>query len=67
MSDRDTFSRVTVEFLLADLVRWLIERIEAVPTDRGAKPPDVFYDRGRLSELRAIRELVLSTKNEPNI
>ena len=68
MSDRDTFSSVTVGFLLDDMDRWLVEKIAAVPVDRGAKPPDVYYDRGKLAILREVHQLVLHTKaNEPCI
>ena len=68
MSDRDTFASVTTRFLLDDMDRWLVEKIAEVSTDRGAKPPDVYHDRGRLSALREVRTLVLATKNnEPSI
>ena len=62
MNDKNTFCQITAELFLADLDRWLVEKIAAVPVDRGAKPPDVYYDRGKLAILREVHQLVLDTK-----
>ena len=66
-TDRNTFSSINLQLFLADLDRWLVQWLDAIPADRGAKPQDVFFDRGRLSELRAIRTMVFATKNESSI
>ena len=67
MDERNTFTRISLDLFLADLDRWLIERVDAIPADRGGKPQDAFFDRGSLAAFREVRRMVCNTRNEPSI
>jgi hypothetical protein len=62
MSDKSTFSSITLELFIADVDRWLIDRLDKVPSDRGAKAPDVYFDRGQIAAFREMRRLITNTK-----
>ena len=64
MTDRNTFSSINLQLFLADLDRWLVERLDAIPADRGGKPQDCFYDRGKLSAFREVRKMVVATRSD---
>jgi hypothetical protein len=63
MSDKSTFSSITLELFIADVDRWLLDRLDKVPSDRGGKPQDAYFDRGQIAAFREMRRLITNTKN----
>jgi hypothetical protein len=58
---KDTFSTVSVQFMLTDMNKWLITRLNHVDSSRSAKPQDAFYDRGMIQAFREVQHLIQKT------
>lgn len=57
----NTLSTITTQFLLSDLKRWTVQQLNKVDASRAAKPPEVYFDRGRTSAFREVLSLITTT------